>query len=321
MANKLDEVTSNSPVGTIGVKTTKDGKGLYFQYMGAGGQVRSDLIDISQVSYLKKTLASELARPLLRTKLVLDKTINEGLPISGQEYLTRVLFMNYLAPGEAHQMVKHGVVQAYKGMTASEFYKTMALSLVKNFSRGEEGLLKFYLEIGGTLDNEEGTSVVEVTKKTKVADLSSTYTGIIFDEVPQDWKLGVMSQDPVNYTVHPTTVADEDGFDRIWGIASKIESKESIKNGKKIADLEYFLMGERGDQYRNIGWPHVIETKYLADPSKEYDVIDIHYAFQGPAEDIQKSPKDITIVVPTDASGVAASIYTAIENAVNGTED
>ena len=57
-------------------------------------------------------------------------------------------------------------------------------------------------------------------------------------------------------------------------------------------------MGERGDQYRNMGWPNVIPTKYLVDPSKEYDVLNIHYFYQGDGISVQKSEKDIQIVVP-----------------------
>jgi hypothetical protein len=34
----------------------------------------------------------------------------------------------------------------------------------------------------------------------------------------------------------------------------------------------------------------------------DYDVYDIHYAYVGPNESVQKSEKDITIAVPTSAS-------------------
>ena len=57
-------------------------------------------------------------------------------------------------------------------------------------------------------------------------------------------------------------------------------------------------MGERGDVYRMVGFPNVIRTKYLVNPDSKYNVIDIHYAYVGPNESVQKSEKDITIVVP-----------------------
>ena len=36
----------------------------------------------------------------------------------------------------------------------------------------------------------------------------------------------------------------------------------------------------------------------MVDPTLEYNTIDIHYAYVGSNESVQKSEKDITIVVP-----------------------
>lgn len=311
VAKSVATVTESSDVGAIEVVSNDNT--LYFKYMGSGGLLRSDLINIDSISYLKRTEAADLARKLVRTKLILDPTLNSGKPIAGQEYLVRVNFRNYQAPGEAHQMVKHGVVQAYNGMSASDFYKTMVLSLVKNFARGEDGLMKFFLETGGTVADTEGTAV-EVTKATKASALTGTYTGIIFDEAPQDWRLGVKAQVPVNYSIHPTTVQDTDKFDRVWGIATQVTSKTTITNGKNMADLEYFLMGERADIYRGVCFPENIVTEYLVDSTKAYDTIDLHYSYQGPAEDIQKSPKDVLIIAE---AATATTIFNAIDAIVN----
>ncbi len=79
--------------------------------------------------------------------------------------------------------------------------------------------------------------------------------------------------------------------------------------------MEYFYMGERGDQYRNIGWPNVISTKYLVDPTAEYNTIDLHYAYQGSAEDIQKSEKDITLAIVKVDDSLTNTIIGAINTA------
>ena len=55
-------------------------------------------------------------------------------------------------------------------------------------------------------------------------------------------------------------------------------------------------MGERGDQYRQVGWPKNIDTMYLAKADTDYCAIDIHYAFVDSNEGVQKSEKDIYIV-------------------------
>ena len=117
----------------------------------------------------------------------------------------------------------------------------------------------------------------------------------------------------MNFTVQPTTIYDGTE-ERIWGTVTKPTPTKTVKNGKMIADLEYFLMGERGDQYRKIGWPNTINTTYLVDPSKEYNTIDIEFSYQGPGEDIQKSKKSVTLVVPKE--GATNSVSNVLTNSI-----
>ena len=132
-----------------------------------------------------------------------------------------------------------------------------------------------------------------------------------------------MQQERVAFEVQPTTVM-VDNFERVWGEVTELASTTSVKNGKTVADLEYFCMGERGDQYRMMGWPNVVYTKYLVDPSKEYNVVDIQYAYQGDAEDIQKSPKYITLLIPKvgvddEAGNALANVIIGAINTAAGT--
>ena len=76
-------------------------------------------------------------------------------------------------------------------------------------------------------------------------------------------------------------------------------------------------MGERADQYRNVGWPKSIPTKYLADAGATYFYLDIHYAYQGNCEDIQKSEKTITIA--SQNKDVIAYIITTFGITVDAT--
>lgn len=69
-----------------------------------------------------------------------------------------------------------------------------------------------------------------------------------------------------------------------------------VSSGYAVSEMEYFAMGERGDQYRMMGWPDVIDTKYKVIPSKEYDVLVVHYAYKGANENDYKSEKDLIIV-------------------------
>lgn len=319
-ALKSPNVIASDTAGSIAVKSDTAKSHLYFEYMGAGGMTRSDLIDIKNILYAKATDADDLAYDLAKYKLTLDDTVNGGEPVVAQDYILRIAFRNYPGLSEEDQYFKYGMVHAVTGMTASDFYKTLALSLVKNFSREEQGLLKFYLETGGTDAGTVAGTPTEVTKDTKESSLTGTYIGIVIEEAPQDWILGVMEQTPVNFTIQPDLIIDN-GDERIWGVVKKVASTNSIPDGHKIADLEYFCMGERGDIYRMVGFPYVIRTKYLVDPDIKYNVIDIHYAYVGSNESVQKSEKDITIVVPKigannkASNALANSIISAINKA------
>lgn len=296
-ALKTPNVIATDAAGSIAVKADTAKTHLYFEYMGAGGMTRSDLIDIKNILSVKATDADALAHDLAKYKLTLDAGVNDGAPVAGQDYILRIAFRNYIGLSEEDQYFKYGMVHAVAGMTASDFYKTLALSLVKNFSREEEGLLKFYLETGGTVAGTVAGTPTEVTKDTKESALTGTYTGIVIEEAPQEWILGVMEQAPVNFTLQPDTIT-ANGDERIWGVVKQVASTSSIPDGHKIADLEYFCMGERGDIYRMVGFPKVLRTQYLVNPEVKYNVIDVHYSYVGSNESVQKSEKTITIVVP-----------------------
>lgn len=283
-------VLATDTVGTIALKTDNAKSHMYFEYRGVGGLVRSDLIDVDKVLYAKATPASALARKLKKATVTLDATVNGGNPIAGQDYILRIVFRQYLGMSDEDQYQKYGMVHAYAGMTASDFYKTLAISLAKNFSRELVPLVKF--KIGAT----------EVTPNTKLADIAGNADSLVIEEVEQPWTLGIQEQVPVYFEVYPTTVTFNSD-ERIWGEVEMGDTGDAnaIKDGKIIADLEYFCLGERADQYRNIGWPNAIPSKTLVDPTKEYHVLDIHYAYAGSNECVQKSEKDITIVSATKA--------------------
>lgn len=299
VAKALKEtVATLTDLGDILVKATPDKSAIYFQHKGAGGIVRSDLIEVKNILWGKTTKAKDMARKLKVATVTLDATVNSGNPIAGQDYILTIAFTGYVGISpEDSQYWKHGVVHATNGMTASDFYKQMALSLAKNMSREAVKLVKITLSDG-----------TEVLPSTKASALAGAYTNLVITEVEQDWILGTKQQKALTFDVIPTEVDVKEGDTYTptkWGEVV-ISAGDPIKNGKLMADYEYFHMGERGDQYRMVGFPDYVPTKYLVDPSKEYDTIALHYAYIGSNESVQKSEKDITLIVPT--KGVAALI-------------
>jgi hypothetical protein len=306
-AYKASKLAKTDAVGTITVGKNSVENAIYVQQIGAGGLQRSDLIDVNKILYAKATKASAMARKLKVATVTLDSNVNGGAPVAGQDYILRIAFTHVISISPENQYWKYGAVHAYKNMTASDFYKTMALSIAKNMSREAVKLVAVYL--GNT----------EVTPETKESDLNGSYSSIIIKEVEQDWILGIKQQRPVQFTVEPTNIK-VDGEEVIWGKTAYSDGA-TIGNGKEMADYEYFYMGERGDQYRMVNWPNYVPTKYLVDPTKEYDTIAIHFAYTGANHSVQMSEKDITILVPADAtvgSGEnAASLTNTIIAAIN----
>lgn len=306
---KTPHVLASDAAGSIAVKNDTAKNHLYFEYKGADNLMRSDLIDIKNILYAKATNADAMAHKLKAVTVTLDTNVNGGAPVAGQDYILRIAFRQYVGMSDEDQYFKYGMVHAYAGMTADKFYKVLAQSIAKNFSREVTPLIK--IEVHSKVTKSKGSfdanGYMVVTPTTKDNGKSNTTNpyyatdtlvtdidSIRITEVEQPWRLGVMTQTPVYFTVQPVAVM-VNGDERIWATVTE-GTNGTIGNGKKIADLEYFCMGERGDMYRNIGWPHNIPTTYLVDPTKTYYTFDIHYAYVGNNESVQKSEKDITIV-------------------------
>jgi hypothetical protein len=294
--------------GAIEVKSFGEGneKEIFFlsKNKATGEVIKSDRINLQNISCIKAYKASDMVTPLKKVEVTLDKSVNGGAPVAGQDYVLAIDFHQWVGSGEVNQYYKDGAVHATSSMTASDFYKAMVKSLNASFSR----------EVGATKDSNPYLDFA--------VDNTTTATKIVITEKPQSWSLGTESQERVLFDVRPTTIYT--GYeDVIWGKAedktpakaSAVVGTNAIGNGKKIADLEYFCMGERGDQYRNMGWPNVITTKYAVDATKEYNVLEVHFAFRDEGVNSYRSEKDITIAVPVGASG---SEYDVIDDIIGG---
>lgn len=308
-AVKSPHILASDAAGSIAVNNDTAKNHLYFEYKGADNLMRSDLIDIKNILYAKATDAKAMAHELKSVTVTLDNNVNSGNPVAGQDYILRIAFRQYVGMSEEDQYFKYGMVHAYAGMDADEFYKVLALSIAKNFSREVVPLIKIEVHSKATkskggFDSNGYMVVTPATKDNGKSDTTNPYyatdtlvtdiDSIRITEVEQPWRLGVMAQTPVYFTVQPVAVM-VNGDERIWATVTE-GTNGTIGNGKKIADLEYFCMGERGDMYRGIGFPNNIVTTYLVDPTKTYYTFDIHYAYVGNNESVQKSEKDITIV-------------------------
>ena len=295
---------------SIEVKSVKEKgevTGIFLQCMKDGKAVlTSDTVKKGAKAWT--TSADAMRKPLKQAVLKLDKAVNDGAPVAGQDYIVDVMISNYICMADESTLVKFGAVHATNNMTASAFYLELAKSLARNFNRDVNKFFEIYLE------GETASKEVTVTSKH-----TGTFTGVILKEVSQekDYVRGEVPVNTVNFQVLPKTIIDdgeevnpfvlEDGSVKITE-----QSGKYIGNGYEIADTEYFCMGERGDQYRQMGYPRTIRTKYTVDETKEYNVLDINFYFVGRGIDSQKSEKMITVVSTESLEELKSQIETAL---------
>jgi hypothetical protein len=281
-------VSNENAVGSCSAHKTMENE-IFFRYVGKGGLIRTDLVPKNHI--ISATSSAPKNYHTKGFKIQLKDDVNGGEPISGQDYLLRIAIHNFVGFSDEDEYIKWGVVHAHSNMDASDFYVEMVYSLLRDLSHEVIPMFKIHLTSGETY--------TEVNLNTNKSTLTGDYDGIAIYEVEQPWELGTRQVTHVKFDVYGDRVLF-DGCERNWAIVLKDSgASEELPNGKEMADLEYFCMGERGDQYRQVGWPYTMKTEYLVDPSKSYYSVDIHYAFVDEGVSVQKSEKTMTFLTTT----------------------
>ena len=221
----------------------------------------SDVIE--NVEYAVYTPAANLAT---KTKSV-SFTVTADTNAKGQDLVVRVKYPAIGGTGVEGWVVK---TAATRGTVAATVAEELKDSLNKAFEA--DNVL--------VASNSGATVTINVVDNTKF------------------YKRGVKPIVPVDFTVETNQIV-VDGKYEDWTSEPVSSEGASISGSYKLADLEYFAMGERADQYRGMGYPDVIDTEYKVDVKQSYDVINIHYAYKGYNQNSHKSEKDIFIVGTT----------------------
>lgn len=320
----VDPTTLKSkPVGTIYPvvdNTTKPTK-MHLVYKGFGGPIRSDLIDLTKATYYSIVDPAKDKYTLKAKKISLKSDLNGGDPVAGQDYILSVEIKGFVSGFEEDTYVKHGMVHAFSNMDTKKFYNALALSLWMNFSRETTTFFTFWL--GSTmLDADVARTIKNALASGTDTDLIDA-NGVVIQEAPQEWSLGRIQEEHLFFDVSGDTIVFN-GDELMWANIEDATPQTdptingtTIPNSHRIADLEYFCMGERGDIYRNMGWPNTIfnPASLLVDPTNTtgYFVFNLHFAFTDSREGVQRSEKDLQIVANSAAN--LAALKTVLDNA------
>lgn len=264
----------------------------YAKYVGQGGAVSSDKVAVGNILGVQHTTAAEL-NDKIKTHVVTVKDVSEG-----QVYEIVLHFRHYIGIGELDTTERIGTYRAKKNDTAALIAAGLAKSLQESLG----------------LDSATNASSIDHYKE-NLATVTVSGNAITIKEVEQYWQLGkfAVQNVPIDVQLGGIFVDDYESYE--WATVVST-ANITLSNGiKKLADLEYYCMGNRGDIYRGMGYPYNFDTKYMIDMSATYDVFDIHYAYVGDGVSVQKSEKTLTFLVPTaSASTFKTQLNTLLAN-------
>ena len=237
---------------------------IYFRDYG----ITSDKIE--NVEWAKVTLAEDLY-PKAK-KMIISFA---GDAVVGEDYAVKVSYPEVGGAGVESWTTKTAVAHAGKGATKATVIAELKKQLTKIL--GVDGVLKVE-------DAENGIAILpaideEIAKKTYergvrpivIPDFNVTVNQITDEGELTNW----VALDELTQQIPVESVPTE------------------IPSGYKLADMEYFAIGERGDEYRMAAYPNHIKYDYKIDPTKPYSVLNIHFSYKGFNDQSHKSEKDI----------------------------
>lgn len=275
--------------GELAMGTTATGE-IFFKYFnGDGLATRTDLIRPASIISLKNTAAADMDKPVPQYTLTLDSAVT----------LANCVGKTFTLTINLHQLLSYDMNDSM----------AVTASVVGN-ATNTANATAFYAAFATEIQN-----VMPKFTKAAAYTVTSSANGIVITPVPGPYRRGLLSKD-----IFPLTFSSRlHGDDIAWAeIAEAASATVKIPSVYEIADLEEFALGERGDQFRGYAYPHNYEPTYLVDLSKTYDIVSVEFAWQGNAENIQKSPRMIQFACEVSGSGQSATSAAGdIYNAIN----
>lgn len=283
-----------------GIQVKYDNEYMWLLYNStSGGVQRSDLIKKDNIISVATTKAAAMDRKARKTTITIGSSASDTL-VAGQTYIVNLRFDHYQGMSDEDITYKVGSYLA----TSNTATTADAATAIANELKANLGI-----STNGTV-NSLDRDLVTITVGT-----SSSANVITITEKFQPWHLGTMQVVPVYFSASVAPIVSGGIETTAWAtVANDLEdSGTTLVNSKDIADMEYFYLGERGDQYRLNGFPNYIHTDYTVNPDNAfgYDVIQIHYYYVGSNEQAQKSEKDLIIVCAAPTSGSPAARKTS----------
>ena len=262
----------------VGALSVDGGTAFHLKFTNVDGiQYLSDKVTIANIRSIK-------ALPYTPKTLRQDK-VTISAPVVGQTYILGVHFRSLGSGSQENSEYKHiGAYTAVTGDTAETIVDKMIDLGTKNFSREPGKTLTFA---------KEGNNV------------------LVINEVEQDWFLGKTEGRHLDYVLRVAPIVVSGVETNTWATIATTHGKPGLGTYRQAADMEYFYMGEKGDQYGLMGYPYDFPVKYLVEGGANYNIIEIAYFATYEGDSVQAAEKQLTILCKK-GSGVMAEIISAI---------
>lgn len=267
---------------TPSIKTSKDGK-VRITGLGANNDLATDLIDKKKVLSVTTASSDDMA-VVTSVPTITIKSAAAGT------YVMRVIIKNYFSESPSGVYIKHASAYIPSGKQAKDVADALAASLNLGLKRD--------LEPAFSVGNEAGVlTLTPIATEWVLGRKSTTIPELSVELVPMD---------PMETEASWATVKYEK--------AAPEAPNRNLVN-EKLADYEYFCLGERGDIYRGANWPNNIETKGEINQTDEYTVVTVHYYDDLTNEAVQKSEKTAVFACTSATAAAVVAAFTPSEEA------
>mgnify|MGYP003630003872 CR=1 FL=1 len=252
-----------------------------------GNVISSDTIKADNVLHVKSVAYTA---PTLKLVTISALTVD-----ANSLYTVNIEIQGHGSLSPEDTYLKQGFYKAVAGNDQEDIVDGLIASLNRNFSR----------EVGATATtNRSFTFAKTGTGASAALTVEGKLDANGFDG---DKKISTYNRFIVDIhcTTYPTVTITTPGSD-------------GVGTGYQVVEMEYYLLGERGDTYRKNGYPfNIVGPDLASSVSGSYDLIEIAYFDEG-RDEAKKSKKGLTIAIPTAAApnanvnGVVADLNTIL---------
>lgn len=252
-------------LGADGLSATA-GEDFKFYLKTESGIVASDSIKASNVQsakaldYAAKTLKSATSSTLVA-------------PVAGQLVAVELIISGFGSLSVEDEYVKKGFYKVVTGDDQEAVVDGLITSLNRNFSR-EPGADASSNPIFTFAKSGSGASAVLV----------------VTEKEQPNFNKDKRTRKQTHFTANISGLSTAPSITYAGGYPG-------VGTSEQVQDMEFYLMGERGDFYRGAGYPHNFDQAYQAVAGTNYNLIEVSYFDEG-RDEAKKSKKQVTIAIP-----------------------